>query len=151
MAGWIVLSVLLVGGWIYLLFTKSGRSYLRDRINQGQAFETRRVRKRAYGPERLFTPFGSRYYVVTKPVLRKGWWQASDGRWYPPESHPKYKPLPPPPTGRLVGRSTPVDMTCPRTYGFVAGPVSLARPAGQESGDEPCRGVGRAFCSASTG
>ncbi|MEQ8717768.1 MAG: FxLYD domain-containing protein [Acidimicrobiales bacterium] len=26
----------------------------------------------------------------------EGWWQASDGQWYPPESHPDY--LPPPPT-----------------------------------------------------
>jgi uncharacterized RDD family membrane protein YckC len=27
-----------------------------------------------------------------------GWWQASDGRWYPPEQHPSYAPPPPPPT-----------------------------------------------------
>ena len=27
-----------------------------------------------------------------------GWWEASDGKWYPPESHPNYKPPPPPPT-----------------------------------------------------
>lgn len=26
-----------------------------------------------------------------------GWWQASDGRWYPPESHPSARPAPPPP------------------------------------------------------
>jgi len=26
-----------------------------------------------------------------------GWWQASDGRWYPPESHPSAQPPPPPP------------------------------------------------------
>src|SRR5579872_6222317 len=26
-----------------------------------------------------------------------GWWQASDGRWYPPEQHPNYAPPPPPP------------------------------------------------------
>lgn len=27
-----------------------------------------------------------------------GWWQASDGRWYPPEAHPNYmSPTPPPP------------------------------------------------------
>lgn len=25
-----------------------------------------------------------------------GWWQASDGKWYPPESHPSAAPLPPP-------------------------------------------------------
>lgn len=27
-----------------------------------------------------------------------GWWIASDGKWYPPESHPDYRPLAPPPT-----------------------------------------------------
>jgi hypothetical protein len=27
-----------------------------------------------------------------------GWWQASDGKFYAPESHPDYKPPPPPPT-----------------------------------------------------
>ncbi len=27
-----------------------------------------------------------------------GWWLASDGKWYPPEHHPDYRPtLPPPP------------------------------------------------------
>ena len=26
-----------------------------------------------------------------------GWWQASDGKWYPPERHPDYRPPPPPP------------------------------------------------------
>ena len=32
-----------------------------------------------------------------------GWWQASDGRWYPPESHPNAL-LPPPPVGGLYGQ-----------------------------------------------
>jgi len=27
-----------------------------------------------------------------------GWWQASDGQWYPPESHPNYRPPAAPPT-----------------------------------------------------
>lgn len=27
-----------------------------------------------------------------------GWWQATDGNWYPPEQHPQYQtPAPPPP------------------------------------------------------
>ncbi len=26
-----------------------------------------------------------------------GWWVASDGKWYPPETHPNYRPPPPPP------------------------------------------------------
>jgi len=32
-----------------------------------------------------------------------GWWQASDGKWYPPEQHPNYRPAPPPPAGSLPG------------------------------------------------
>lgn len=27
-----------------------------------------------------------------------GWWQASDDKWYPPETHPDYRPPPPPAT-----------------------------------------------------
>ena len=27
----------------------------------------------------------------------EGWWEASDGKWYPPEKHPDYRPPPPPP------------------------------------------------------
>ncbi len=27
-----------------------------------------------------------------------GWWQASDDRWYPPDSHPNYRPPPPAPS-----------------------------------------------------
>jgi hypothetical protein len=26
-----------------------------------------------------------------------GWWQASDGRWYPPDQHPDNRPTPPSP------------------------------------------------------
>jgi hypothetical protein len=32
-----------------------------------------------------------------------GWWQASDGKWYPPEQHPNYRPAPPPPAGSTPG------------------------------------------------
>lgn len=97
MAGWIVLGVVLIGAWMWMLFTKSGREHLKEEIRHNRAFQTKRTRKRVYGVERLFMPFGSRYKTVTKKVPKKGWWQASDGRWYPPESHPKYKPPPPPP------------------------------------------------------
>ena len=27
-----------------------------------------------------------------------GWWQATDGRWYPPETHPEYRAPPPNPS-----------------------------------------------------
>ncbi len=30
-----------------------------------------------------------------------GWWQASDDRWYPPESHPDYRPPAPPVTAGI--------------------------------------------------
>jgi hypothetical protein len=32
-----------------------------------------------------------------KVVHKPGWWQASDGKWYPPHKHPNYRPSPPPP------------------------------------------------------
>jgi hypothetical protein len=35
-----------------------------------------------------------------------GWWQASDGKWYPPESHPNAQLPPPPPAGQY-GREPP--------------------------------------------
>jgi hypothetical protein len=99
----VVFGVVFFGGWLYLLFTKSGRAHLLEEFRQSRAFETKAVRRRAYGPERLFTPFGSRYYMVYKRVPKKGWWRASDGKWYPPESHPRFRPPPPPPS-RLTGR-----------------------------------------------
>jgi len=35
-------------------------------------------------------------------VPKKGWWRASDGKLYPPEQHPKYRPPPPPPPKRKL-------------------------------------------------
>jgi hypothetical protein len=36
--------------------------------------------------------------MATDPQQGPGWWLASDGKWYPPESHPNFSaPLPPPP------------------------------------------------------
>ena len=32
-----------------------------------------------------------------KMVPKPGWWQASDGKWYPPHQHPGRRRLPPPP------------------------------------------------------
>lgn len=35
--------------------------------------------------------------MATDPQPGPGWWLASDGKWYPPESHPNHPaPLPPP-------------------------------------------------------
>jgi hypothetical protein len=33
---------------------------------------------------------------MSDTLRRPGWWLASDGRWYPPELHPSYRPLVPP-------------------------------------------------------
>lgn len=35
--------------------------------------------------------------AVSDQAQGPGWWQASDDLWYPPESHPEYRPPPPPP------------------------------------------------------
>jgi hypothetical protein len=50
--------------------------------------------------------------------LGTGWWQASDGKWYPPEQHPNYRPPPPsaapsvdPPVQAVAAApSTPADI-----------------------------------------
>src|SRR3981189_2249690 len=42
-----------------------------------------------------------------------GWWQASDRKWYPPELHPDYESLPPPPPGH-AGRRPPTPTVAPR-------------------------------------
>lgn len=69
-----------------------------------------------------------------------GWWQASDGRWYPPEQMPStLAPLPPPagppPTGPYPGNpfayGVPLSYVPPRTeplaiVALVLGIVSLA-------------------------
>ena len=36
-----------------------------------------------------------------------GWWQASDGKWYPPESHPNYVVPPPPPVAPTLPPADP--------------------------------------------
>ena len=38
--------------------------------------------------------------VMSNTSQGPGWWLASDGRWYPPESHPYHRPPPPPPPGQ---------------------------------------------------
>lgn len=39
---------------------------------------------------------------VSEQSQGPGWWMAADGRWYPPETHPGYRP--PPPVGAPLGR-----------------------------------------------
>ena len=90
------MSVLSVVILVLILLWSTWYRYIKH-PERYQGYTTKTVRKRAYGPERLFTPFGSRYYLVHKQVPKKGWWRASDGNLYPPHLHPNYKPPPPPP------------------------------------------------------
>jgi len=54
-----------------------------------------------------------------------GWWLASDGRWYPPEQHPGYTPVPPP-----VPPSPPAP-TVESPYGIPMGQSPYGIPMGQ--------------------
>lgn len=54
-----------------------------------------------------------------------GWWRASDGRWYPPETHPGYRPPepppplePPPPPQRQEPQGEPEPASRPRPPAF---------------------------------
>ncbi len=53
-----------------------------------------------------------------------GWWQGSDGKWYPPEQHPSYAPPPPPafaasPSGtQTLPPAVQVQVTSPHTNGL---------------------------------
>ncbi len=62
-----------------------------------------------------------------------GWWLASDGRWYPPESYPRQ--LPPPPTASSAppGGPPPMPVTPPAMHqpvppGYAAFPYAQAHP-----------------------
>ena len=62
-----------------------------------------------------------------------GWWQASDGKWYRPESHPDYvPPAPPPPPPPPLVASTPIpSVVTPEASGRKKKPAKAAakRPA----------------------
>lgn len=61
-----------------------------------------------------------------------GWWQASDGRWYPPHTHPAYQPPPPPvaprgsgvPKGLLIAGAVLLSVL---VLGFAAASWALGR------------------------
>lgn len=42
------------------------------------------------------------------------WWQASDNRWYPPESHPNFRPPPPPVAAYTSAGTAPEGSPTPR-------------------------------------
>jgi hypothetical protein len=52
-----------------------------------------------------------------------GWWQASDGRWYPPEGTAGGAPRPPPPYGQPYG--APAAQPWKPTAALVLGIVSV--------------------------
>lgn len=67
-----------------------------------------------------------------------GWWQASDGNWYPPESAPGATPPPtpptppagPPPPGAMAGGTPPPGGPTPPPPGFGAPPPSGSSSSG---------------------
>lgn len=73
-----------------------------------------------------------------------GWWLASDGRWYPPESRPQ--PLPPPPVPAPPGGSGPTPVYQPfgtpsAPTGPPSGPPAYGQPAyGQPGYGQPAYG-----------
>jgi len=58
-----------------------------------------------------------------------GWWQASDGRWYPPEQPPALRPdLPPPPAATPPAWPTAAAAATPST------PTTSVKPSGDADG-----------------
>ena len=55
-----------------------------------------------------------------------GWWEAKDGKWYPPERHPEYQAAVEDARGAEYGRS-PVEIA--RAKEFAQSPGGLARSA----------------------
>jgi cytoskeletal protein RodZ len=55
----------------------------------------------------------------------EGWWQASDGKWYPPEQHPDFQP----------GATQPVESVPPPTAAMPAAP--MPPPSGPPPGGPP--------------
>lgn len=50
----------------------------------------------------------------------EGWWQASDSKWYPPESHPDARPAPPPPAPLAAAAApAPVELEVKGVNGTV--------------------------------
>jgi hypothetical protein len=62
-----------------------------------------------------------------------GWWQASDLKWYPPESHPNYVAAPPPPPA--PGRN-------PAAAGYAPGVAAGPPPQAWPSANPPAQGAG---------
>lgn len=59
-------------------------------LGPGRGHKVVQQRRQTRGQEWLFGR-------PSKVAPRPGWWQASDGKWYPPHQHPRNRRLPPPP------------------------------------------------------
>lgn len=63
------------------------------------------------------------------------WWQATDGKWYPPEQHPHYQPQPPPPppvpVPPLIPATTPPTMS-PHSWQAPVAQTTVLTPLGKD-------------------
>lgn len=57
-----------------------------------------------------------------------GWWQATDGRWYPPESHPGFRPSPSLPQTSTAVLPPPVQSYTQFAQPVAAGPRKRKKP-----------------------
>jgi hypothetical protein len=62
-----------------------------------------------------------------------GWWQASDGRWYPPETHPLFTP-PPPSVYGFSGSYSSAPHATPSPYATYGPAVPAGPPGPRTSG-----------------
>ncbi len=73
-----------------------------------------------------------------------GWWQASDGKWYPPEQHPDHQAPAEPPVTQTLPPTTALPPVAPLSPpGPPAGPPPATAPVGAVPPATPPRGNGR--------
>lgn len=65
-----------------------------------------------------------------------GWWQASDGRWYPPEQHPNYRPPMPAPSPPPVTYPAAVAQGGQYPQQPAAPPIAQGPPPGYWQGTD---------------
>jgi len=71
-----------------------------------------------------------------------GWWLASDGEWYPPESAPAAPPPPPPPTARMTSNGAPARESTAPTESAAEAPNVDAPPTEEPGKRRTRRAVG---------
>lgn len=76
-----------------------------------------------------------------------GWWQASDGKWYPPSQAPQPPPTSqPPPPAPGSAYAPPAPPTGPTPPGMIPPPPGMAYPAGKAPPGVPQK-QGRSGCA----